>query len=284
MTAPVTWEAAVRSLLAEPGQAALVRDCYYDRPALAAAERYRTSVEWRELEPLLPVPPGRAVDLGAGHGITSYALSRAGWKVTAVEPDPSELVGRGAIARLADEAGLAIDVQAGTGEAIPLVDATVDLVLARQVLHHARDLERLCAEAWRVLRPGGMFVTVRDHVISSAADLPAFLDAHPLHRLYGGENAFTLAQYRGALRAAGFTIERELGSLDSPINYAPHTAETLREEIARRAGRVPGGAALVRGVLGSRTLARPALALLTRIDRRPGRLWSFVCRRPGRAS
>lgn len=284
MTQPVTWEEAVRWLLAEPDQAALVRDCYYDRPPLAAAERYRTSVEWREIEALLPRPPGRALDLGAGHGITSYALARAGWRVTAVEPDASDLVGRGAIAGLAAEAGLAIDVQAGTGESLPVADAAVDLVLARQVLHHARDLPRLCAEVFRVLRPGGTFVAVRDHVISTAADLPAFLDAHPLHHLYGGENAFTLAQYREALGAAGLRVERELGSLDSPVNYAPHTADSLREEIARRAGRVPGGAAIARAVLGSASLSRPAYALLTRIDRRPGRLWSFVCRRPGKPS
>ena len=41
---------------------------------------------------MIPRKAGRALDLGAGNGILSYALAREGWSVTAVEPDPSALV------------------------------------------------------------------------------------------------------------------------------------------------------------------------------------------------
>ena len=42
----------------------------------------------------------QALDLGAGRGISSYALAREGWQVTALEPDPSMLIGAGAIRSL----------------------------------------------------------------------------------------------------------------------------------------------------------------------------------------
>ena len=42
--------------------------------------------------------------------------------------------------------------------------ALFDVVFARAVLHHTRDLELACREMFRVLRPGGIFVAAREHV------------------------------------------------------------------------------------------------------------------------
>lgn len=274
------WEAAVRSLLDDPAQRKLVLDCFYDQPRTVAVERYSRSPEWQAVLECLPRPPGRALEIGAGHGIASAALARAGWQVTALEPDPSDLVGAGAIRRLAEEGGLDIRVVEGYGEGLPFADGEFDLVLARQVLHHARDLRQLCREIARVVRPGGRVLAVREHVISTPADLPRFLAAHPLHHLYGGEHAYMLAEYRGALEGAGLCIEQELAPLRSAINYAPYTRDTLRAEIVRRVGRVPGAAAMLRGLLASEYVFDALLVLLSLIDRRPGRLYSFVCAKP----
>lgn len=278
--ATTSWEAAVRSLLDDPGQRQLVLDCFYDLPRTAAVDRYARSPEWQALLQLLPRPAGRALEIGAGHGIASAALARAGWQVTALEPDPSDLVGAGAIRGLAAQGGLDIRVVEGFAESLPFADSEFDLVLARQVLHHARDLPQLCREIVRVVRPGGMALAVREHVISSPTDLPRFLAIHPLHHLYGGEHACLLDEYRSALSGAGLRIERELAPFDSPINYAPHTRESLRDELVRWAGRVPGGSALLRGLLANERAYDAFLRLLSRIDRRPGRLYSFVCTRP----
>lgn len=274
------WEAAVRSLLDDPSQRQLVLDCFYDQPRAAAAQRYACSPEWQAVLECLPRPPGRALEIGAGHGIASAALARAGWQVTALEPDPSDLVGAGAIRKLAGECGLDIHVVEGFGESLPFADGEFDLVLARQVLHHARDLRRLCGEIARVVRPGGTVLAIREHVISTAGDLPKFLAIHPLHHRYGGEHAYLLDEYRAALDGAGLRRERELAPLESPINYAPLTRETLREELVRRAGRLPGAAPVLRGVLANERAYDAALRLLSRFDARPGRLYSFVCSKP----
>lgn len=275
----VSWEEAVAWLAAQPENQELVKDCYFDSSPEDAAERYSRSQEWNAINIFLPAVPGRALDVGAGRGITSYALAKAGWNVVAIEPDASQVVGRGAIQRIARFKGLPIETVAEFGERIPCDSASFNLVMARQVLHHARDLVTLCAEVFRVLKPGGKFIAVRDHVITSTGDLPAFLQAHPLHQLYGGENAYQVNQYLKALHAAGFRIEKVLRPFDSVINYAPQTRESLRQGLQSRLNRLPLGTLLGR-CLNAGLILDLALAILSRVDRRPGRLYSFVCSRP----
>jgi len=274
------WEQAVRWLREQPERQDLVRDAYYDDPLLAAAERYWASDEWCSVRALLPASRQRALDVGAGRGIASYALARDGFKrVAALEPDPSAVVGAQAVRTLAAISGLPIEVTQEFSERLPFDDACFDLVFARAVLHHTRDLKAACGEFFRVLKPGGRLIAVREHVISRPEDLPTFLDLHPLHKLYGGENAFLLPQYQAAIRGAGFERLRTLAPFDSPINFAPRSAASLRAEIAQRASRrLPGAALMLRAVLmPAWPLLRP---LLNAVDGRPGRLYSFVADRP----
>lgn len=279
-----TWEDAVRWLRTQPDQTALVRDCYYDDPLLVAAERFACSEEWQAVRALLPPRRGRALDIGAGRGIGSYALARDGWQVTALEPDPSSLVGAAAIRGLEQESRLPIDVVQETAEALPFAAASFDLVYGRAVLHHARDLGELCRQVGCVLKPGGRLIATREHVISRTADLPAFLAAHPLHRLYGGEHAYLLVQYRDALRGAGLKIETVIGPFDSPINFAPLSAEQRRASCAKPLALVLG-TAVAHGLVNERHAAgRWLLARLAAVrswwDDTPGRLYSFVAQRP----
>jgi len=273
-----SWEEAVRWLIEQSDQQQLVRDCYYDPPLVNAAARYHASEEWQAIRELLPADAGRALDLGAGHGITSYALARDGWRVDALEPDGSDLVGRGAIEKLATENNLNICPMSGTGERIPFPDESFDLVLARQVLHHANDLPELCEEVYRVLKPGGMCVTVRDHVISNERDLSVFLANHPLHRLYGGEHAFFLDDYLQALADSGFVIDKVLRPFDSVINFSPYNRATLKKEMAARIAAYPLGGFFAR-ILCAKPVFPLLLWLLSRVDSRPGRLFSFVGRK-----
>ncbi|MEC5293725.1 MULTISPECIES: class I SAM-dependent methyltransferase [unclassified Aurantimonas] len=89
--------------------AALAHAAYFDEP-LAAARRYHASAEFAAVRRMIPASPGRALDLGAGNGILSWALAREGWAVTAVEPDPSILVGAGAIRAMSEQSGTPIEV------------------------------------------------------------------------------------------------------------------------------------------------------------------------------
>lgn len=276
----MSWEEAVGWLLIQPDQKALVSACYYDLPRREAARRYWQSDEWKAIRSFSPPQPGKVLDIGAGHGITSYALAMDGWQVTAIEPDPSRLVGAGAVRQLASEENLPITVLQAVGEKIPFNDAAFPFAFARQALHHARDLPSLCAEVYRVLQPGGVFIAAREHVVSSSADVPKFLARHPLHRLYGGERAYRLSEYTSALKRSGLVLDKILRSFDTVINYAPWSEKTLYEEIIGRVSKVPGGAGLFGLVFFGPGGFKRFLKYLSLFDRRPGRLCSFVCKKP----
>jgi len=232
----MTWEQAVLWLKSQSGRQELVRACYYDDPLAAAAQRFHADAEWRAVRTFLrrPLAGMKALDLGAGRGIAAYALAVDGWDVTALEPDPSRIVGAGAIQQLVEDTGVSIQVVKEWGERLPFPDASFDVVYARQVLHHAKDLERLCDEVFRVLKSGGIFVASREHVISRKEDLDAFLVSHPLHSLYGGENAYTLARYQTALKEAGLLIHHVLSPYESDINLFPLTFQDAQNQVAHQ--------------------------------------------------
>nr|WP_184401067.1 class I SAM-dependent methyltransferase [Rhizobium sp. BK650] len=276
-----TWEQAVQWLREQPDQQKLVIDAYYDDPLSKAAERYWRSDEWQAIRTFLPAQRGSAVDIGAGRGIASFALAKEGFKVIALEPDKSDLVGSGAIKNLAAETKLPIQAVEEFSEKLPFPDQVFDVVFARAVLHHTSDLAAACREFFRVLKPGGRLIAVREHVISSTSDLAVFLDQHPLHKLYGGENAFLLADYQNAIASAGFGIDKVLAPLESEINYAPYTRNELKTEIgARISAKLP----LIGGAASAMLGFGPIWAVLARIaqsfDNRPGRLYSFIATRP----
>lgn len=272
-----SWEDAVAWLRQQPDQTQLVADCYYDDPLVEAAGRYWRSEEWQAARAWLAGRSGSALDIGAGRGIASYALAREGFTVTALEPDSSALVGAGAIRKLTAESGLPIQVVEEFSESLPFADGAFDVVFARAVLHHTRDLEAACREFYRVLKPGGVFLAIREHVISRPVDLPRFLDQHPLHRLYGGEHAFQLKQYVAAMKQAGFAKLEVISPWRSPLNFAPYTLDSLKDELANRAGaRLPGLDRVARALLGMRGMWPVLRGILERVDHRPGRLYSFV--------
>jgi SAM-dependent methyltransferase len=277
-TVLMSWEEAVRWYRAQPGNEAAIRANYFDLPVRTAAERYAASEEFAEVLRILG-RSGRTLDLGAGNGIASFAFARAGWNVTAVEPDPSDEVGAGAIRELAEQASRLSQSGriAEIADSLPRTASAFDAIFARQVLHHVPDLRETMLDAFRLLRPGGAMLAIREHVVSDANELARFLAAHPLHAHYGGENAHALEAYLAAARNAGFVIECVWGPIESILNFHPGTEAERVAHIRRlAAGRA--------GLLGRLLVRLPGyvarvVPAITAADRTPGRIYSFLFRK-----
>lgn len=113
------------------------------------------------------------VDLGAGTGKLTRALRAPGREVVAVEPSAGM---RAEFARVLP----GVRVLAGTGESIPLPDASADAVVCAQAWHWV-DPGRAVPEAARVLRPGGRLALVwnsRDVSVPWVAELDRILRDH----------------------------------------------------------------------------------------------------------
>jgi len=270
----MTVDEAVKKLRAAPETRQFMLDSYLGEDTLAAARQFAQSEEFREVQELLGGVKGKAVlDLGAGTGIGTYAFCEAGCaKVFAVDPDASDVVGRGLMARIV--ADMPVEIKAGVGEALPLPDGCVDVVYCRQVLHHTQDVAMVMRECYRVLRPKGRLLACREHVVDGPEQLREFLANHRVHQLAGGENAYSLEVYAGAVRGAGFENVRLIKPWDSIICAYPavrtrrELQEYPRKLLRDRLGWLGG---LVAGLPGMRGYT------LARLNRRPvaGRLYAF---------
>jgi 2-polyprenyl-6-hydroxyphenyl methylase / 3-demethylubiquinone-9 3-methyltransferase len=101
-------------------------------------------------------PSGKTVvDIGCGGGLFAEEFAKLGAQVIGVDPSAASL----ATARShAAAAGLRIDYREGSGERLPLGDASVDIACCVDVLEHVIDLDAVISETARVLRPGGVYL------------------------------------------------------------------------------------------------------------------------------
>ncbi len=267
-------------LRSQPDREQAVLNSYFDDPVNDAAQRYAQSEEWQATWQLLrPYRPHTVLDVGAGRGIASYALAQAGCQVTALEPDASSLVGAGAIHALVEQTQMPIQVVQEWGEQLPFADASFDLVYGRAVLHHAHDLPQFCQEVARVLKPGGLCLFTREHVLSKREDLPEFLENHLLHWLYGGEMAYLLSEYLQAIRGATLRVEKTIAPFESVINYAPMPKKRFVKQLTKA----------IAPYVGENLAKRLAQQLLVQTIygtwrsqqfQKPGRHYSFLARKP----
>lgn len=136
------------------------------------------------------------LEMGPGPGVTTDLLRQMTTRLTAVEID----------ARLASSLrertrNMNVEVVRADASAMPFPDGSFSAVVSFTMLHHVASValqDRLLAEAWRVLRPGGVF--------AGTDGTP-----NPLFRLvHLGDTMVPVepSAFGGRLEAAGF---REIG-------------------------------------------------------------------------
>jgi SAM-dependent methyltransferase len=122
----------------------------------------RSWAAWSRALGLL-LPPLDVADLGCGDGYLTIETARWARRVVAIDRS-REVLGRGR--ELAGRRGVGnIIWKRGELQALPLDDASADVALLSQALHHVDDPSLAVREAVRILRPGGriLILDLRRH-------------------------------------------------------------------------------------------------------------------------
>ena len=149
--------AALRHLLRKRKDTARA---YFDALAGRFGKDYVPGRSWKALaEALIKVLNYRVVaDLGAGEGTLAQLLAQRAEKVIAVDISP-KMVAFGQ--ELATKNGLAnLEFRIGDIEDPPIADASLDLAVLSQALHHAARPQRAIDAAYRILKPGGRLIVL----------------------------------------------------------------------------------------------------------------------------
>ena len=175
-------------------------------------------------------PGARVLDLGAGTGKLTATLVQLGAEVVAVEPDPSML------AELR-RALPTVRALAGSAEAIPLPDSSVDAAVAGNAMHWF-DMNVAGPEIARAVQPGGSMAGLWN-VVDDRVDWVAGLER------VGGSAAIgprdTFSSWRAATAEAHLPDSGSIPRFGSPEQAEfPHgqrrDADSLVATLATRAG------------------------------------------------
>lgn len=142
------------------------------------------------------------LDLGSGAGFDAFLAARAvGPRGRVIGVDMTDAMLERARANAQRAGAPNVEFRHGLLEALPVADASVDVVLSNCVINLCPDKPRVFREAFRVLRPGGRLV-VSDIVVE--APVPAALRGcgEAWAACIGG--ATSRDEYLAAIRAAGF--------------------------------------------------------------------------------
>lgn len=153
----------------------LASEQYFNEVAGRMGRHYSPGRSWEATGHFLLrlMPHIDVADLGAGEAMLSRLLARRARQVWCVD-HAREMVRIGT--EKAQKQGISnLTYVQGDIEEVPLPDASVDLALLSQALHHARSPSRAISEAWRILRPGGMLaiLDLRRHNFEAARELYA---------------------------------------------------------------------------------------------------------------
>jgi SAM-dependent methyltransferase len=121
---------------------------------------------WPALRAMLPGPGGGPViDVGCGEGRAARELVNLGYqRIVGVERSPT-------LAAAAAAASPGVPVLIGDAAALPVADASADLVLACMSLLDVDDFTGAVSEIGRVLRPDGALCLAVVHPFASAEDV-----------------------------------------------------------------------------------------------------------------
>lgn len=288
----MTWEETIKFIRTQSEYRELVEKSYFEENLTLNIDRFKNSEEFEEtlsiIRDIIPFS-GSILDVGSGNGISAISFALEGYNVTVSEPDSSDTIGAGAIRKLRKHYNLSkMDIYEEFAEDIHIENNVgFDMVYLRQAMHHANDLKKFISNLYSLIKPNGFLLTVRDHVIYNQEDKEWFLEMHPLHKFYGGENAYTFQEYKDAFESAGFTVIKVLKHFDSVINYFPITKNEFEEKIRQNESQLEDHLVNKLGIIGKLSLVKFLYKKKVGFNPKkvwdegsvPGRMYTFIAQR-----
>lgn len=159
----------------------------------------------------------RVLDAGCGNGMLSYQCYLQGRRVLGVSIKESEVrKARRLFNQYRAISTNRLQFEEGNLYKLDTPDEQFDAIICAEVLEHLRGDRDVCADFWRILKPGGVA-----HICAPNAEHP-YNRSFPLdHEEKGGHvrPGYTERSYRELLEPLGFQVEQLIG-LGGPIRQA----------------------------------------------------------------
>ena len=179
----------------------------------------------------------RALDVGCGEGRQTIELARR-FSLTVEGIDPLERrmdVARNALSSLPHAIAARVTFHRGTAEQLPAADASVDLILCREMLYVVSDLVTVFTECRRIVKPTGRLVVYQ----LFATD---WLEPEEAARFWGGAGLAqqaSAAHFEASAASAGWTV-------DSMTDLRSETVEWVEEQNGKAGRELLAAARLLR--------------------------------------
>jgi ubiquinone/menaquinone biosynthesis C-methylase UbiE len=170
-------------------------------------------VALRDLDPMIPERRASypvVIDVGCGWGRSLKKLNERFAPQRLIGFDIAPKMVEAAVrevAGLRTSGGQEAEIVQASSAALPLSDASVDLLFCHQTFHHLVDQDAAIAEFFRVLKPGGTLLFAESTRRYIRSWIIRLLFRHPM------EVQKTAPEYLALVRAAGFAVS------DAGVSY-----------------------------------------------------------------
>jgi ubiquinone/menaquinone biosynthesis C-methylase UbiE len=152
-------------------------------------------------------PDMEVLEIGCGTGTAAIAHAPYVGHILATDLAPRMI-------EIATEKAKAANIdnvtfRASSVDALDLPDASIDAVMAHNLLHLLEDREPAIADIHRVLKPGGVFVTSTACLGDMMLPLRLIVPVGRFLRLFPLVKIFSAAELKESLEKAGFEIDYE---------------------------------------------------------------------------